>query len=155
MLGDGSISSEITGAQHTHATVQLVAQLPCLCSHFHPPRTLPTGLGLAGLPHAVNLDLVLHACCRTSFAPLLSRIRGGTANGQNIPYEDVWYTLLADHNATYVPQGVNSGGSVGIAGPSHVPATPASDWAMVNFPFYTGGQAHWGVGALGRWEVDD
>ena len=66
-----------------------------------------------------------------------------------------WYTLLGNHTATRIPQQVTYGGGVGVGGVSTVPATPAIDWTMVQFPFWISSQAHWGVGSNGRWEVDD
>lgn len=56
---------------------------------------------------------------------------------------EVNHTLLPDHTA-YLPQTINGG----IANQGHN--------AMTIFPFYTGGQYHWGIrGSGSRWEVDD
>jgi hypothetical protein len=74
----------------------------------------------------------------TEDAGLLEYFKNGFGSGANPSYE-----LFPDHTATYIPQCapdslVNSG-----------------DNAMTNFPIFTPGIAHWGIGGIDRWECDD
>ena len=70
-------------------------------------------------------------------------------------YTGSWYTLMPDHNATTIPQGIISGYGVVPVGPSTTPAAPYNQWAMTQFPFWKAGISHWAIGANNRWEVDD
>ena len=94
---------------------------------------------------------------RSSYASLLKCINGSTsascisASPYGIYYTGSWYTLMAGHNATYIPQSVTYGYGVGA------PGSPASDYVLTSYPFYySTGKAHYAVAGQGsRWEVDD
>ena len=103
---------------------------------------------------AHHADLIAHlpvaAVCSSSYAPLLSCINGttsATCGGASMSYTGSWFQLMADHNATYIPQGI-SGGYAQYG---------SADNTMAELPFYIGGTAHWSIRAQGnnRWEVDD
>ena len=98
------------------------------------------------------------ALCRSSYAPLLNCINGTTSSAciaSEVSFSKEWYTLMPDHTATWIPQGIDGGYGIYIGGSASIPASPSSNYAMTNFPFYARQIAHWAVGALDRWEVDD
>ncbi|TXD71600.1 lectin-like protein, partial [Aequorivita antarctica] len=78
----------------------------------------------------------------TDFSSVLDYVKtgNGSFSGINNPTN---YTLGANHNAS-IPQNAPDFFS------------NEGDFALTNFPFWRGGQAHWGIRGLGnRWEVDD
>jgi len=80
---------------------------------------------------------------KTSMATGINYVKTGAGSFAGIN-QAANHTLGANHTATVVPQGatnvfINQG-----------------DFALTNFPFWTSGNAHWGIrGGNSRWEVDD
>ncbi|GAA4274341.1 immunoglobulin-like domain-containing protein [Aquimarina gracilis] len=78
---------------------------------------------------------------KTNYTNALNYVKTGTGsfNGINIASN---FTTLAGHTANIPALAFNTFSNQG-------------DLALTNFPFWRSGQFHWGIGASGRWEVDD